>query len=147
MDKDKIFNLFNIQDDKHQSDIKDYQNTTTFKIGMFIKVIKNHKVFHMKLTKFFEKEMESDLIYTESEEFSKLTTYNRAWGYLNGIDLDDESNIDEIISYESNFPNIFPKYLDILIKFYEDREEYIKCAYLFKIFTILKENKEKEENY
>jgi len=149
MDKDKIFGLFDFEGDEEGMDetyqpsteLKIYQDTATFKIGMFIKIIKNHEVFHQKLEKFFEEEIGGDFIQNESKEFSKLTTYNRAWHYIKDVDIDDKDHIFEILGYEYNFPNALPKYLNMLIKFYEDREEYLRCAHLHKIYTVLNEGK------
>ena len=56
IDKDKIFQLFvdgkEINDEKTKSEIKDFMNGPFAKIGMFVKLIQNHQVFHQKLEKF-----------------------------------------------------------------------------------------------
>ena len=53
IDKDKIFQLFvdgkEINDDKTKSEIRDFMNGPFAKIGMFVKLIQNHKIFHQKL--------------------------------------------------------------------------------------------------
>lgn len=150
MDKDRIFGLFNFSgeeegiDEEYQMplELEDYQNTPTFKIGMFIKIIKNHEVFHQKLEKFFKKELNNNKIINDgNKEFSRLINYNKAWGYIKGIDVNNKDHIFEILDYNKNFPNLLPDYLNILLQFYEEREEYLKCAHLHKIYTILKETK------
>ena len=58
IDKDKIFKLFvegkEIDDDKTKSEIRDFMNGPFAKIGMFVKLIQNHEVFHRKLEKFLQ---------------------------------------------------------------------------------------------
>lgn len=151
MDRDKIFGLFDFEGDeegvdgKYQApqELKDYKETAIFKIGMFIKIIKNHEVFHQKLEKFFEDEISNEFnINNESKEFSKLATYNRAWYYIKGVDVDNKNDIYHIFDYEHQSPGILIKYLEILIQFYEEREEYERCSHLFKIYKVLKEFKE-----
>ena len=60
VDKDKIFQLFldgkeNI-DDETKKEIHDFMNGPYAKIGMFVKLIQNHKIFHQKLEKFLKQE-------------------------------------------------------------------------------------------
>ena len=62
MNKDKIFELFE-GDVKNGEDVKISQTTIDSfmkqpytKIGMFTKLIINHRVFHEKLKKFFKQE-------------------------------------------------------------------------------------------
>lgn len=150
MDKDRIFGLFDFGGDEEGIDeeyempikLEDYKNTATFKIGMFIKIIKNHEVFHRKLEKFFEDEISDEYeVNNESKEFSKLAIYNRAWSYIKDVSVDDKDDIFEILGYEYKFPGVFMGYLEMLIQFYEEREEYMRCAHLFKIYTVLKESK------
>jgi len=56
IDKDKIFKLFidskGISDEKSKDELKDFMNGPFAKIGMFVKLIQNHQVFHQKLEKF-----------------------------------------------------------------------------------------------
>ena len=60
IDKDKIFNLFvdgkEIKDQKTKDEIKEFMNGPFAKIGMFVKLIQNHHIFHQKLEKFLKKE-------------------------------------------------------------------------------------------
>ena len=88
IDKDKIFQLFidgkAITDEKTNDEIKDFMNGPFAKIGMFVKLIQNHGVFHKKLEKFLKKE-QPDYNVESTKEASEFTVYHRAWSYIKNI--------------------------------------------------------------
>lgn len=141
IDKDKIFQLFvdgkEINDDKTKSEIKEFMNGPFAKIGMFVKLIQNHQVFHLKLEKFLKKEQPNYNVES-TKEASEFTVYNRAWHYIKEINLDNHDDVNAIINFDSK---IFYKALDSAIKFFQqpDYEEYEKCAHLHKLKEIVKE--------
>ena len=139
IDKDKIFKLFvdgkQIKDDKTKEEIKDFMNGPYAKIGMFVKLIQNHEVFHKKLEKFLKQE-QPDYNVESTKEASEFTVYNRAWGYIKNIDIDNSDHINAIINFD---PRIFYKTLDDAVNFFENYEEYEKCAHLHKIKELVKE--------
>ena len=65
---------------------------------MFVKLIQNHKIFHQKLEKFLKKEQPSYNIES-TKEASEFTVYNRAWGYIKQISLDDSDDVNAIINF------------------------------------------------
>ena len=97
INKDKLFQLFvdgkEIEDAKTKNELKDFMNGPFAKIGMFVKLIQNHKIFHQKLEKFLKKEQPN---------------YN--------VESTKEAS-----------------------EFFQEYEEYEKCAHLFKIQQIVKE--------
>ena len=140
MDKDKIFNLFN----EDFSNIKEKEIThpidrdhPSFKIGMFTKLILNHQAFHTKLEKFLKKE-EPSYSVESTRESSEFVVYNRAWVWLKQVDLNKKEDIFSILNFN---PKILNKALDMAIPYFENREEYLKCAHIFKIQQILRERK------
>lgn len=139
IDKDKIFQLFvdgkEITDDKTKEDIKEFLNGPFAKIGMFVKLIQNHQVFHKKLEKFLKKEQPNYNVES-TKEASEFTVFNRAWTYIKNVDIDDKDHINAIINFD---PKTLLKVLNSSIKFFENYEEYEKCAHLFKIQEIVKE--------
>ncbi len=139
IDKDKIFQLFvdgkEIDDDKTKSEIRDFMNGPFAKIGMFVKLIQNHEVFHRKLEKFLKKEQPNYNVES-TKEASEFTVYNRAWTYIKNISLDNHEDINAIINFDNK---IFFKVLGSAIQFFEQYEEYEKCAHLYKIQEIVKE--------
>ena len=139
IDKDKIFQLFvdgkEINDDKTKSEIRDFMNGPFAKIGMFVKLIQNHEVFHHKLEKFLKKEQPNYNVES-TKEASEFTVYNRAWSYIKNISINDEDDLNAIINFE---PKALLKVLVSSISFFESYEEYEKCAHLHKIQKIVKE--------
>ena len=139
IDKDKIFKLFvdgkEISGDKTKDEIKDFMNGPYAKIGMFVKLIQNHEVFHKKLEKFLKKEQPNYNVES-TKEASEFTVYNRAWGYIKNIDIKDKEDLNAIINFEHK---TLLKILSSSITFFEIYEEYEKCAHLHKIQRIIEE--------
>jgi len=139
IDKDKIFKLFvdgkEISGDKTKEEIKDFMNGPYAKIGMFVKLIQNHEVFHKKLEKFLKQEQPNYNVES-TKEASEFTVYNRAWNYIKQIDIDNSDHLNAIINFD---PKVFYKTLEGAVNFFESYEEYEKCAHLHKIKELVKE--------
>jgi hypothetical protein len=138
IDKDKIFKLFvdgkEISGDKTKDEIKDFMNGPYAKIGMFVKLIQNHEIFHKKLEKFLKQE-QPDYNVESTKEASEYTVYHRAWSYIKQIDIDNSDHINAIINFD---PKVFYNILDKSVNFFEMYEEYEKCAHLHKLKEIVK---------
>ena len=138
IDKNIIFQLFvdgkEIDDDKTKKEIKDFMNGPFAKIGMFVKLIQNHEIFHKKLEKFLKKEQPNYNVES-TKEASEFTVYNRAWAYIKNISLDNHDDVNAIINFDNK---VFYKALDSAIRFFEQYEEYEKCAHLYKIKEVVK---------
>ena len=139
IDKNKIFKLFidgkEVIDNKTEDEIKDFMNGPYAKIGMFVKLIQNHEIFHKKLSKFLKQEQPNYNVES-TKEASEYTVYYRAWSYIKDVNIDKDEDIKAIISFDSK---ILFKVLDGALSFFEGYEEYEKCAHLYKIKEILKE--------
>ena len=139
IDKDKIFKLFvdgkEISGDKTKDEIKDFMNGPYAKIGMFVKLIQNHEIFHKKLEKFLKQE-QPDYSVESTKEASEYAVYYRAWGYIKQIDIDKSDHMNAIINFD---PKVFYNILDKSVNFFEIYEEYEKCAHLYKIKELVKE--------
>ncbi len=138
IDKNKIFQLFvdgkEIDDEKTKEEIKDFMNGPFAKIGMFVKLIQNHHIFHQKLEKFLKKEQPNYNVES-TKEASEFTVYNRAWTYIKNINLDDHDDVNAIINFD---PEVFYKSLGSAVKYFESTEDYEKCAHIFNIQEIVK---------
>tara|TARA_R110001583_G_scaffold17220_4_gene69897 strand:- start:913 stop:1341 length:429 start_codon:yes stop_codon:yes gene_type:complete len=139
IDKDKIFQLFVDGKeisvlDRTKSEIKDFMNGPFAKIGMFVKLIQNHQIFHQKLEKFLKKEQPNYNVES-TKEASEFTVYNRAWSYIKDISLDNHDDVNAIINFDNK---IFSKVLSNSIQFFEQYEEYEKCAHLHTIREVVK---------
>ena len=139
MNKDKIFGLFEEKGNEtnHLEKLDLPYNDSYMKIGMFTKLILNHFVFHAKLEKFLQQEEPSYNIQS-TKEASSFVVFNRAWHYLKQVNPNDKETVFTILEFN---PNSLNKALDSALQYFEDIEEYEKCAHIFKIKTILKESK------
>tara|TARA_R110001592_G_scaffold41470_2_gene135270 strand:+ start:415 stop:846 length:432 start_codon:yes stop_codon:yes gene_type:complete len=139
IDKDKIFKLFvdgkEINGNKTNEEIQEFMNGPYAKIGMFVKLIQNHEIFHKKLEKFLKQE-QPDYDVESTKEASEYTVYHRAWFYIKNVNVDKSSDVDAIINFN---PLTFNKTLNGALNFFESYEEYEKCAHIYKIKEILKE--------
>ncbi|MDA7616906.1 hypothetical protein N8579_00855 [bacterium] len=138
IDKNKLFDLF---DDSLQQEtitsrksLDDFIKSPFAKIGMFTKLILNHFVFHEKLKKFLNKEQPS--YNSEStREAADFTIFNRSWHYIKDIDIEDPDSIEAILNFN---PKIFNKALQSSIMYFENCEQYERCAHLVNIQQIVK---------
>jgi len=144
-DKERMFKLFEEEGEGSKKDaikdqIKNIKDLNQFfdspfaKIGMFTKLIQNHEVFHDKLEKFLKRE-QPEYNVGSTKEASSFTVYNRAWGYIEKLDLNDEEVKNAIYNFN---PTLLRDILNKVIFYFEDKEEYEKCAFLLNIQHISK---------
>ena len=136
----KIFGLFSGDGgDGENSQPKeihvDFMNTPDAKIGMFVKLIHNNIVFNKKLKEFFKK-AQQDYDELETKKSSEYTVFNRAWYYIKNIDIDNESHLYAVVKQDTKF---LLDSLELAINYFENTEEYERCAHLHKIYLITKE--------
>ena len=85
IDKNKIFDLFG-SDIEGEDDLINAKEEILDEpynyIGMFIKLIINHIIFHQKLSKFLVKENSNIIDLESTKEASSFAIFNRAWFYL-----------------------------------------------------------------
>ena len=112
-------------------------HSSTIKIGMFAKLILNHKAFHVKLDKFLKSEEPSYNI-EPTKESSEYIVYNRAWFYLDQVDLDKKEDIFALLDFNNDVLN---NALENALIYFEGGEEYLKCAHIFRIQQVLRESK------
>ena len=138
IDKNKIFQLFDDNGNEiriaNVKQVNDFLSGPYAKIGMFTKLIQNHKVFHLKLEKFLKKEQPNYNVES-TKEASEFTVYNRAFNYIKDISLDDHNHVNAIINFD---PKVFYESLGDAIQYFENGEEYEKCSHLFNIQEIVK---------
>jgi hypothetical protein len=129
--KEKIFSLF---DSPNTMDVhEDFMDNPYTKIGMFNKIIINNKIFLQKLKFSLDKVKK---VYSEEgiNEYTAFVTFNRAFFYINQVDIDNNTHIDALMCYN---PELLICNLDQSILYFEKNEEYEKCAHLFKIKDFL----------
>ena len=139
IDKDKVFDLFSKEMENDNLSIDDLMKDPLSKIGMFVKLIQNHEIFHKKLNQFLSKE-NPDYDIEQTKNASMFTVYNRAWFYINQIDLTDKNHLDAVLDFKKE---PFLSILEKVLQYFENIEEYEKCA---KLLT-LKKLKRNIQNY
>lgn len=129
---DNIFGLFS-HDDNDLSTGKttymDLKSSPMYYIGMYKKLILNHINFNKKVLSFFKKANE-EFNVEDIKEAGEFVTYKRAWGYIQNVDLNDISHIDALKYYSDEYLDTS---LELGINFFQQEEEYEKCAVLLKI--------------
>ena len=127
INKDKIFKLFldgkEINDPKTEEKLKDFMNGPFAKIGMFVKLIQNHHIFHKKLEKFLKKE-QPNYIVESTKEASEFTVYNMAYNYIKKISLKMWDNLGRTIA-EMSFANKLNPYKTDKINSYNNKPRFI----------------------
>tara|TARA_R100000742_G_C4264904_1_gene82859 strand:- start:647 stop:1072 length:426 start_codon:yes stop_codon:yes gene_type:complete len=138
IDKNKIFNLFmegtEIKDEKTKKEIKKFMEGPFAKLGMFVKLIQNHQVFHQKLEKFLKHE-KPNFNPSKTKEASEYSIYNKSWEYISQIDLSHHDDVNAIINFD---PKLLYSTLGMSIKYFEEIEEYEKCSHLHNIQEIVR---------
>lgn len=137
MDLDNFFKFFippheeeNSKEDTLIASYSDFYDNPIYKLGMFKKLIINHINFNSKaLFSLLGAKGGDSEEAAKIQRFSDMILYNRAYGFLNAIDL----NIPENISFvKESFSEELMTSFKMAIKFFEEREEYEKCALIKK---------------
>jgi hypothetical protein len=141
MNIDKIFSLFegdepnSLREKAQQVDITlDYKNHPLFWVGMFKKLIQNHQTFNDQLLKFFDK-LDEELSTVDVNKAGEFLVFNRAYEYIQKVDPDN------LVTQEAlfRFADIHLKVaLELSINYFQEHEEYEKCAHLKKILQFVK---------
>jgi hypothetical protein len=138
LDINKIFGAFNSS--SNEWDYRGYnyysprtlpvidENHPRYFIKMFHKIIANNLAYSKQLIDFFSSSDPS--ISTQEIEYAgEKMLYAKAYGFIKNIDINDLYH-QKILKEENNKQLI--KAYKMSIKFYENEEEYEKCAFLKK---------------
>ena len=141
MNIDKIFNLFNgdepesLREKAQQVDVLlDYKNHPLFWVGMFKKLVQNHQVFNDQLLKFFDK-LDEGLDIIDIDRAGEFVVFNKAYHYIHKVDPDN------LVCQEAlyRFADVHLKIaLELSINYFQEVEEYEKCAHLKKNLEFVK---------
>jgi hypothetical protein len=132
MDISRIFDLFNNNESDQNDDVSlliDFSDHPLYFIGGFNKVISNHLFFAEYTIKNFQK-ISPDIDIKELEKAGEELMFRKAWGYIKNLDLNKSFHLD---SLKVKADKHMVHNLQISISFFEDLEEYEKCAFLKKI--------------
>ena len=145
MDKDDVFELFEEGDstptsnpsppkvkEKKVNPIKPHY----IKIGMFTKIIANSVKFQSELEQFLKDEGATN--GKPQRESSYFKIFTQAWECIKDIDV---NQIDHLKALKSFDKKVLTGALKYAIWYFEAQEEYLKCAHLFKLQSVLKRRK------
>lgn len=146
MDLNGIWKLFGFGDEKNDKkvskELENFKKSPQFKLKMFAKMISQGVIFKKQLIDFFKNsdpEIEMDGI----GEVGDLMMYNRAWFWVSECTprkKEWKEALTEIASED------FKECIEVSIKYFEEIEEYEKCAHFKKILDFVeKVLKEKED--
>ena len=146
MDLSHIFNLFGPPGDKYNEnsptviEIAEFEKTPSFKIGMFKKIILNQHVFQKKLINMF-KTPKDDFGMDGMDEVGEYIAHHRAWKYIKDCNIKEELWQDSLkVQHDDHLETA----IKLSISFFEELEEYEKCAFLIKIQKFLESSLESE---
>ena len=126
MDINKIFNLFDSESGQEllsSHNKTNLSNTPLFKVGMFRKLILNEKSFQNQIGMFMPTLQDLDLL-------SENVVFYRAQYYIEKVNLEEELCREALKFFNSEELICCFK---LAIYFWEEREEYEKCAHLKKL--------------
>ena len=143
VDVNKIFGLFGNKEENPKPDLgtnqdmsyllEDFKKHPMFWVGMFKKLIYNHKIFNTKALNSF-KDMDEGLDVNDIEAAGEFIMYNRAWYWIEKINVNDDLHQNSLSHYADE---ILLTYTKVIILYFQELEEYEKCAHLKKIQTFL----------
>ena len=139
MDVNKIFDLFSggregdgdytRQELEDLRKMEEFKESPMFKVGMFKKLIFNHLAYKDRIIDLF-KNVKPNLNIYELEEAGETITFERGWEFISQCEIDKEEWQQCLILYNDEEIKVA---LRLSINFFQDLEEYEKCAYLKKI--------------
>jgi len=137
MNINKIFNLFDNKDEEDDTTLLiDFSDHPLFWIGGFNKILNHYDYFNKYLVKSL-KESYDNIGAKDLEKISKQIMYKKAWEFIKLMNLENPLHITSI---NSKSTLQFKNNLDETISYFEQNEEFEKCALLFKIKKVVLEN-------
>ena len=143
MDINKIFGAFNSSSrDEDENGFPQVsflgaslqqENHPRYYIKMFVKLVNNYTSYNKKLINFFGSS-DPQLNIKEIEHTGDIMLYERAFSYLTEIDIQDEYHI-RILFSEAD--KDMEDALNKILRFFENEEEYERCAVIKKYLDFL----------
>jgi hypothetical protein len=140
-----IFSLFSPDGEIGKNNDKvfiDLTQNPIYWIGMYKKIILNYVISRRKHVKFFQS-IAPNIDSYEIEETGDFIILNRAYSYIQNINLSNEFHTELLIS---NGDDDFEFSLQLGIKYFEKLEEFEKCYHLKEILTLIEKKFGIEEN-
>jgi hypothetical protein len=139
IDPNKIFGLFGGKEELNSKEPVNQANPLAIdfndpfiKLKMFKKLIMNQTSYSKGLIEMFKK-VDPKLDISEIERAGEAMLYGRAYGYIDGLDLKDKK-VKKIITL--NVDEELKISLKLSLKYFEEIEEYEKCAFLKNLLDL-----------
>jgi hypothetical protein len=131
MDLNRFFSFFNDRSDSDrlEENLTSFKKTPYFKIGVFTKLIMNGLSFKKQVIMLFENS-DGNLDMRDVDLMGEFMMYQRAWYWISQLDWTDEEWLNDLRRSSNNELLTAVK---LSINFFEDEEEFEKCAFLKKI--------------
>ena len=131
MDLSRFFSFFNNrpQEEEISENLDTFKKTPLFKIGMFTKLIMNGMSFKKQVMAFFEKSSD-DMDMDGVDLAGEFMMYHRSWYWISQADLTDEEWMNDL---RRSSDDEFLTALKLSIHYFEENEEFEKCAFIKKI--------------
>jgi len=124
------------EDKKLKADIDAYKKTPHFKLGMFYKLIMNGTNFKKQVLNFFSK-TDPSLDMEGVDEAGEFMMFTRAYFWIKDFKFRSKEWKEALVKYSDED---FLKMIKLTINYFEDFEEYEKCAHLKKIQDLVEKN-------
>ncbi len=142
MDIKKIFGLFEepqennkeVSREEYNQLVDNYKKHPLYWVGMFKKLIYNHNLFNSQLLKFFEK-LDEGLDQVDIDRAGEYVVFNKAWEYIKKINPEDKKHQEALYHFSDLHLKIA---LELAINYFQEQEEYEKCAHLKKNLEFVK---------
>jgi hypothetical protein len=139
-----VFALFGFPEDKddnkgsQKKEIEDFKKSAAFKIGMFKKLIRNGILFKKQVVKFLSSS-DVNLDVHGIDDAGDYMMYTRAYLWIKDFKFKSKEWKETLFNYSDDE---FISLIGLSIKYFEECEEYEKCAHLKKIQDLVDKNLE-----
>ena len=134
MNINNIFSLFGSNDKEDKEDLESFKDSSLFKVGMFKKMIWNGRVFRDQVLDFLKKAEIDMEIGNDLDEAGDYMMHTRAYYWIQDCNLQDKEWKKALNHY---IDDEFVVCFKLCIKYFEEIEEFEKCAFLKKIQTYI----------
>jgi len=137
IDPEKIFGAFKLPEHEEDSIFVEMQKTQVFKLGMFKKIIWNQKNMEDKMDQLLNAMPELAEKLDFGDDAGEFVTHTRAWVYLKDFDITSDQSQDAARIFSDDYTITACK---LAISFWEEKEDYKKCAHIKKVQDFLELN-------
>jgi len=142
VDVNKVFGLFEephennkeMSREEYNQLVDNYKKHPLYWVGMFKKLIYNHNLFNSQLLKFFEK-LDEGLDQVDIDRAGEYVIFTRAWDYIKKVNPEDKKHQEALYHFSDIHLKIA---LELSINYFQEQEEYEKCAHLKKNLEFVK---------